>query len=108
MCPVNAWGSKTDTHYTHSAVSSLEKLSHRCVFLMCDVFGAVDAAAYEQEESGDDHVWMHHPTNSATDTFSVLASSTCVMPRAVRICFNFMANVVGGIIIYSLYQIRPR
>jgi len=41
---------------------------------MCDVFGAVNAAAYEQEENGDDHVWMHHPTNSATDTFSAFAN----------------------------------
>src|SRR5262249_20298969 len=61
MCPLNAWRSKTDTHNTHSAVSSLEKLSHGCVFLMCDVFGAVDAPPGEQDEKENegDHLSLY-------------------------------------------------
>src|SRR5262249_51239561 len=36
--------------------------------------------------------------------FMFLASSTCVRPRALRSAFKFIANVLGRIIMYTLYS----
>lgn len=100
FCSLNAWGSRSNTENTHDAIASLEKLSHRCVFLMCDVCGAVDAAAHEQDEKENGSV---HVRPRPVSAFRLRVGHIRELPpraqtRAIcRIDLNFSSDLKSGL-----------